>query len=82
MGLFVFMDYSFLNSLYILDIIPLSGIGLVKIFSQLSCPAGFSYLWVREEPQTWKEMGGRKRREETKKNTYRGLVYYAEVPSF
>ena len=62
MGLFGFLDYSFLNSLYILDIIPLSGIGLVKIFSQLSCPAGFSYLWVWGGLQTWKEMGGRKRR--------------------
>jgi hypothetical protein len=31
-GLFVFLVISFLSSLYILDITPLSDVGLVKIF--------------------------------------------------
>jgi hypothetical protein len=34
MGLFDFLESIFLNSLYILDIIPLSDLGLVKILSQ------------------------------------------------
>jgi hypothetical protein len=34
MGLFEFLESSFLSSLYILDISPLSGLGLVKILSQ------------------------------------------------
>jgi hypothetical protein len=34
MGLFEFLEFSFLSSLYILDISPLSDLGLVKIFSQ------------------------------------------------
>jgi hypothetical protein len=34
MGLFECLDYSFLSSLHILDVIPLSDLGLVKIFSQ------------------------------------------------
>jgi hypothetical protein len=34
MGLFEFLEFSFLSSLYILDIIPLSDLGLVKILSQ------------------------------------------------
>jgi hypothetical protein len=34
MGLFDFLKYSFLSSLYILDISPLSDLGLVKILSQ------------------------------------------------
>jgi hypothetical protein len=34
MGLFEFLESNFLNSLYILDISPLSDLGLVKIFSQ------------------------------------------------
>jgi hypothetical protein len=34
MGLFEFLVSSFLSSLYILDINPLSGLGLVEIFSQ------------------------------------------------
>jgi hypothetical protein len=34
MGLFEFMESSFLSSLYILDISPLSDLGLVKILSQ------------------------------------------------
>jgi hypothetical protein len=33
-GLFGFLDYSFLTSLYILDISSLSGLGMVKNFSQ------------------------------------------------
>ncbi|EDL93749.1 rCG57412, partial [Rattus norvegicus] len=33
-GLFVFLRSNFLSSLYILDIRPLSVVGLVKIFSQ------------------------------------------------
>ena len=33
-GLFGFLQSNFLNSLYILDISPLSDVGLVKIFSQ------------------------------------------------
>jgi hypothetical protein len=35
MGLFKFLEFSFLSSLYILDISPLSSSGLVKILSQL-----------------------------------------------
>ena len=34
MGLFEFLELSFLSSLYILDISPLSDLGLVKILSQ------------------------------------------------
>jgi hypothetical protein len=34
MDIFVFLEFSFLSSLYILDISPLSDLGLVKIFSQ------------------------------------------------
>jgi hypothetical protein len=34
MGLFEFLEFSFLSSLYILDINPLSDLGLVKILSQ------------------------------------------------
>ena len=34
MGLFEFLEFSFLSSLYILDISPLSELGLVKILSQ------------------------------------------------
>jgi hypothetical protein len=34
MGLFEFLESSFLSSLYILDISPLSHLGLVKILSQ------------------------------------------------
>ena len=34
MGLFDFLESNFLSSLYILDISPLSDLGLVKIFSQ------------------------------------------------
>jgi hypothetical protein len=34
MGLFDFPESSFLSSLYILDISPLSNLGLVKILSQ------------------------------------------------
>jgi hypothetical protein len=34
MGLFEFLEFSFLSSLYILDISPLSNIGLIKILSQ------------------------------------------------
>jgi hypothetical protein len=34
MGLFDFLESSFLNSLYILDISPLLDLGLVKILSQ------------------------------------------------
>jgi hypothetical protein len=34
MGLFEFLESSFLRSLYILDISPLSDLGLVKILSQ------------------------------------------------
>ena len=34
MGLFDFLESTFLSSLYILDISPLSGLGLVKILSQ------------------------------------------------
>ena len=37
MGLFGFLESIFLNSLYILDISPLSDLGLVKIFSQSVC---------------------------------------------
>ena len=33
-ALFSFLKFNFLNSLYILDISPLSDVGLVKIFSQ------------------------------------------------
>ena len=33
-GLFDFLESNFLSSLYILDISPLSDVGLVKIFSQ------------------------------------------------
>ena len=33
-GLFGSLESNFLSSLYILDIIPLSDVGLVKIFSQ------------------------------------------------
>ena len=33
-GLFGSLEFNFLSSLYILDISPLSDIGLVKIFSQ------------------------------------------------
>ena len=37
-GLFGFLGSNFLSSLYILDISPLSDVGLVKIFSQfVSC---------------------------------------------
>jgi hypothetical protein len=34
MGLFDFLESTFLSSLYILDISPLSDLGLVKILSQ------------------------------------------------
>jgi hypothetical protein len=34
MGLFEFLESSFLSSLHILDISPLSDLGLVKILSQ------------------------------------------------
>jgi hypothetical protein len=34
MGLFEFLESSFLSSLYILDISPVSDLGLVKILSQ------------------------------------------------
>ena len=34
MGLFEFLEFNFLSSLYILDISPLSDLGLVKILSQ------------------------------------------------
>ena len=34
MGLFEFLESCFLSSLYMLDISPLSDLGLVKIFSQ------------------------------------------------
>ena len=34
MGLFDFLESRFLSSLYILDISPLLGLGLVKILSQ------------------------------------------------
>jgi len=34
MGLFEFLEFSFLSSLYILGISPLSDLGLVKILSQ------------------------------------------------
>jgi hypothetical protein len=34
MGLFEFLEFSFFSSLYILDISPLSDLGLVKILSQ------------------------------------------------
>jgi hypothetical protein len=34
MGLFEFLEFSFLSALYILDISPLSDLGLVKILSQ------------------------------------------------
>jgi hypothetical protein len=34
MGLFDFLEFTFLSSLYILDISPLSDLGLVKILSQ------------------------------------------------
>jgi hypothetical protein len=34
MGIFEFLESSFLSSLYILDISPLSDLGLVKILSQ------------------------------------------------
>jgi hypothetical protein len=34
MGLFEFLEFSFLSSLYILDTSPLSVLGLVKILSQ------------------------------------------------
>ena len=38
-GLFDFLESNFLNSLYILDISPLLGVELVKIFSQsVGCP--------------------------------------------
>jgi hypothetical protein len=39
----------------------------------ISCPAGFSYSWVRGGPQTWKKMGGREGEAETKKGAYQGL---------
>jgi hypothetical protein len=41
-GLFGSLESNFLNSLYILDISPLSDVGLVKIFSQ-SLVAVLSY---------------------------------------
>jgi hypothetical protein len=34
MGLFEFLEFSFLSSLYILDISPLSDLGLIEILSQ------------------------------------------------
>jgi hypothetical protein len=34
MGLFGILEYNFLSSLFILDISPLSDLGLVKVFSQ------------------------------------------------
>jgi hypothetical protein len=34
MGLFDFLEYSFFNSLYVLDINPLLKLGLVRILSQ------------------------------------------------
>jgi hypothetical protein len=34
-GLFEFLEFSFLSSLYILDISPLSDLGVVKIHSNL-----------------------------------------------
>jgi hypothetical protein len=37
MGLFEYLEFSFLSSLYVLDISPLSDLGLVKVLSQ---PAG------------------------------------------
>jgi hypothetical protein len=38
-GLFGSLESNFLSSLYILDISPLSNVGLVKIFSQsVGCP--------------------------------------------
>jgi hypothetical protein len=40
----------------------------------LSRPEGFSYSWVRGGPQTWKEMGGREGKQETKQ-ICQGLVY-------
>jgi hypothetical protein len=44
LGYLVFLEFDFLGSLYILDISPLSDIGLVKTFSQsvglLICPVG------------------------------------------
>jgi hypothetical protein len=45
MGLFEFLEFSFLSSLYILDISPLLDLGLVKILSQ-SVGALFVLLMV------------------------------------
>ena len=49
MGLFDFLESTFLNSLYILDIRPLSDLGLVKIFFSI-CRLPFcvidSVLWT------------------------------------
>jgi hypothetical protein len=42
-----------IDNLFILEVLFANAI--------LSHPAGFSYSWVRGGPQTWKEMGGRKR---------------------
>jgi hypothetical protein len=42
-GLFGFLVINFLSSLYILDIIPLSDVGLVKFFSQ---SVGFQFVLV------------------------------------
>ena len=44
MGLFDFLESYFLSSLYILDISPLSDLGLIKIFSQYV--AGLFDLWT------------------------------------
>jgi hypothetical protein len=41
MGLFEFLEFNFLSSLHILDISPLSDLGLVKIFSH-----SVGYLFV------------------------------------
>jgi hypothetical protein len=44
MGLFDFLESTFLSSLYILDINPLSDLGLVKIHSQ--CAGGLFVFWM------------------------------------
>jgi hypothetical protein len=47
----------------------------------VSRSAGFSYSWVRGGPETWKEIRGGERKQETKQ-ICPGLIYYAEVSSF
>jgi hypothetical protein len=46
------------------------------VYEYLSHPTGFSHLWVREGPQTWKEMGGREGEAGDQVDcTYQGLIY-------